>query len=289
VSDKDPWTGSLGFTDLGTEDREETLDHIKALIENLHEKHPEVFGDEPITPQQYNRELRDAIFSLGGKYRQGHGADNEDIVRDVFLDPAVEKGYLTYVDQRGDERIDFKGSLKATNENFAMDVKGGEGQSIGHLLVPSNTDTLMLWSERNARNTKSPASRLNEVINRTVRWGFNQEEDPSFMIIRDPPAGAVTTDGSIIPDVVVFPEEFPSPNSPNPDLPNLEDIHFAEVLFDVLTGIKNLSNETVKKHIWWHDLTYNDGRIEKDIWNAWNEDLTLTTHSIEYSRISDVT
>jgi hypothetical protein len=109
------------------------------------------------------------------------------------------------------------------------------------------------------------------------------------MIIRDPPAGAVTTDGSIIPDVVVFPEEFPSPNSPNPDLPNLEDIHFAEVLFDVLTGIKNLSNETVKKHIWWHDLTYNDGRIEKDIWNAWNEDLTLTTHSIEYSRISDVT
>jgi hypothetical protein len=133
--------------DLGTEDREETLEDVKNLIENLHEEHPEVFDDESLSPQEYNRELRDAIFSLGGKYRQGHGADNEDIVRDVFLSPAEEQGYLTYVDQRGDERIDFKGHLEDTNESFAMDVKGGEGQSIGHLLVPSNTDILMLWSE----------------------------------------------------------------------------------------------------------------------------------------------
>lgn len=152
----DSWTDVLGFTDLGTDDREETLEEVKQLIEHLHEEHPEVFDNESISPQDYNRELRDAIFSLGGPYRQGHGTDNEDIVRDVFLKPAEEQGKLSFVDQRGSERIDFKGRLTDTGETFAMDVKGGEGQSIGHLLVPNNTETLLFWSERNARNTKSP-------------------------------------------------------------------------------------------------------------------------------------
>jgi hypothetical protein len=206
----------------------------------------------------------------------------------VFLKPAEEQGKLSFVDQRGSERIDFKGRLTDTGETFAMDVKGGEGQSIGHLLVPNNTETLLFWSERNARNTKSPPSRLNEVINRAVRWGFNQSEDPSYMMIRDPPAGAVMDDGSVIPDVVVFPEQFPTPSDPNPQLPALDDLHFAEVLFDVLTGVGDLEEDTIKKHIWWHDLTYTDGTIDKEIWNAYDDSITLTTHSIEYSRISDV-
>lgn len=138
----------------------------------------------------YQRELKDAIFSLGGSFRQSHSAENEDIVRDIFLSPAEEAGYLLFTDQRGSERIDFKGELTDSGRVFAMDIKDGEGQSIEHLLVPANTDLLMLWSERNARNTESPASRLNEVINRAVRWGLNQAEDPQFMIICDPPAGA---------------------------------------------------------------------------------------------------
>jgi len=289
VTNKDPWTEVLGFTDLGTEDREKTLEEVKHLIEHLHEEHPVVFDSEPISPQDYNRELRDAIFSLGGKYRQGHGANNEDIVRDVFLDPAEEQGYLTYIDQRGSERIDFKGRLTDTGATFAMDVKGGEGQSIGHLLVPANTDTLMLWSERNARNTKSPPSRLNEVINRAVRWGFNQEEDPNYMIIRDTPAGAVTDDGQVIPDVVVFPTAFPTEANPTPKMPSLDQLHFVETLFEVLIGISDISSIEAKKHIWWHELSYQDnGTIEKKIYNAYDNSITLTTHSIKFSRISDV-
>jgi hypothetical protein len=291
VGYNDPWIDSLGFTDLGTEDREATLEEVKQVIETLHEEHPEIFDERDISPQDYNRELRDAVFSLGGKYRQGHGADNEDIVRDVFLEPAQKEGYLTYFDQRGSERIDFKGRLLDNDETFAMDVKGGEGQSIGHLLVPSNTDILMLWSERNARNTKPPASRLNEVINRAVRWGFNQAEDPNYMIIRDPPAGAITDDDRVIPDVVVFPNEFPSPSNPTPDMPELDDLHFAEVLFDVLTGHGDLHEEEVRKHIWWHNLQYRDrdsGIIQKEIHNEYDSSITLTTQSIKYSRISNV-
>lgn len=291
MTDENPWTETLGFTDLGTDEREQTLDEIKEVIKTLGNEHPEVFKDRSISAGDYQRELKDAIFSLGGTFRQSHGADNEDLVREVFLEPAEEQEYLTFTDQRGSERIDFKGQVKDTEEVFAMDVKGGEGQSIGHLLVPTNTDILMLWSERNARNTKSPASRLNEVINRAVRWGLNQDEDPQYMIIRDPPAGARTENGRVIPDVVVFPEEYPSPANPNPEMPALGDLHFAEILFDVTTGVADLEQEQCMKHVWWHEMDYDErdgGKIDKEIYNAYDEEIRLQTQSIDYSRISDV-
>jgi hypothetical protein len=292
VPDKSSWIEKLGFTDLGTDEREQTLDEVKTLIKTLGNEHPEIFEEWDIDAGDYQRELKDAIFSLGGTFRQSHGADNEDIVRDVFLEPAAEQGYLTFTDQRGSERIDFKGHLENTGEVFAMDVKGGEGQSIGHLLVPTNTDILMLWSERNARNTKSPASRLNEVINRAVRWGLNQDEYPRYMIIRDPPAGARTEDGRVIPDVVVFPKEYPSPNNPDPEMPVFDDLRFPEVLFEITTGNSDLNDEQCLKHIWWHEMYYEErdgGMIGKNIYNAYDEGITLQTQAIDLSRISDIT
>jgi len=287
----DPWTDVLGFTDLGTADREQTIEEVKQLIVELADTHPEVFNDEPITPQEYNRELQDAIFSLGGTFRQSHGADNEDIVRNVFLDPAQDAGLLSYVDQRGNERIDFKGRISKSNEAFAIDVKGGEGQSIGHLLVPSNTDILTFWMERNSKNTKSPASRLNEIINRVVRWGINHDEHPRYVINQDKPAGATTDDGRVIPDVIVFPEQFPSPDNPSPEMPSVDDLHFPQLLYSILIDNDDIHDDEIQKHIWWHELHYRekDEKVIKNIYNSYDGSISLNTRPIDFERISDVT
>lgn len=288
----DPWTDTLGFIDLGTDEREETINQIKAFLLELDERHPEIFEDESFTVADYRREMKPALFSLGGELRQQHGASNEDTVQNVFLAPAQEAGHLTYQDQRGGERIDFKGRLTQTNETFALDVKGGEGQSIGHLLVPPNTDTLVLWSERNARNTKSPDSRLNEVINRAVRWGFNQDENVAAMVNRDEPAGARTEDGAVIPDTVVFPEYFPTPDEPEPPMQNLDKLHFAEVLYDTVIGEDDLYSDHVQKHLWFHDLYLEEKpgghTVRKRIYNAYDNSIELRTQSIDYERISEV-
>ncbi|MFC6755870.1 hypothetical protein ACFQER_03050 [Halomicroarcula sp. GCM10025894] len=62
----DRWTDELGFTDLATDEREETVKKVKELIQNLPEKYPDIFDDADISSQDYQRELRDAVFSLGG-------------------------------------------------------------------------------------------------------------------------------------------------------------------------------------------------------------------------------
>jgi hypothetical protein len=289
VSDNDPWTDVLGYTDLGTERREIIKGEIKQLIQNLAQEHPEIFENRNISAQDYSRNLETAIHSLDGSIKAKRGKDNEDIVREIFLEPAQDDGLLRFTDQRGSERIDFKGTLN-TGDTFAMDVKGGEGQSISHLLVPSNTNILSLWSERNSRNTKSPASRINEVINRAVRWSLNQSEDLSIMVVRDEPAGARTDEGNVIPDVIVFPEEFPMPDNPKPAMPNIDDLEFARIIFKTLTGNSNLRSAELQKHIWWHELEYRqeEGKIDKNIYNSYDNKITLTTHSIEFERISDI-
>lgn len=292
VTDSDPFTDVLGFTDLGTDEREAIKREVKDLIWELGERHPEIFADKPISPTDYQREVDTAIHSLDGSIKARRGTDNEDIVRKIFLEPAKERGYLTFVDQRGDERIDFKGRVLSSDEAFSMDVKGGEGQSIGHMLVPSNTDLLTVWSERKSRNTKSPASRLNEVINRPVRWAINHGHDLSLMVIRDPPSGARTDDNQVIPDVVVFPEQFPTPANRKPDLPAVTDIALLEIVFDVLTGDGNVNSEQNRKHLWWHELEYVERQssavVEKEIYNAYDEDITLPTQTVQFERISDV-
>lgn len=289
VPNSDPWSDVLGYTDLGTERREVIKGEIKELIRNLAQEHPGIFKDHNISAEDYSRNLDTAIHSLDGSIKAKRGMDNEDIVREVFLEPAQDIGLLNFTDQRGSERIDFKGTLN-TGDNFAMDVKGGEGQSIGHLLVPSNTNILSLWSERNSRNTKSPASRLNEVINRAVRWSFNQSEDLSLMVVRDEPAGARTDEGQVIPDIILFPEEFPSPDNPTPAMPDVDDLEFAQIIFKTLTGNGDLHSDELQKHIWWHELEYrpNEKEIDKKIYNSYDSSIMLRTHSIEFERISDV-
>lgn len=285
------WTDELGFVNLGTSDRETHKAETKRIIQNLPQDHPEIFQDEPIDPADYEAIFETSIHSIDGDIKANRGTENEDRVRELFLEPASEEGYLTYQDQSSEERVDFKGRLTA-GEAWAMDVKGGEGQSIGHLLVPSNTDLLVVWSHRKSDNTTTPASRLNEVINRMVRWGFNQDEDPDLMVLYDPPAGARTDDGEVIPDIVVLPEELPTPDNPNPDMKDPTEMEFPRILYDITIGNGDLESEEIQKHIWFHELWMDDpssGIIQKKIYNSYfGEEVSLSTRSIQFDRISDV-
>ncbi|EMA40166.1 hypothetical protein C446_07529, partial [Halobiforma nitratireducens JCM 10879] len=80
MPDDDLWTDDLGYIDLATDERKQLKSDTKDLLWNLHEKHPEIFDSEPLEPSDYKRMRKDALFSIGGRLRQTHGADNEDKV-----------------------------------------------------------------------------------------------------------------------------------------------------------------------------------------------------------------
>jgi hypothetical protein len=86
-------------------------------------------------------------------------------------------------------------------------------------------------------------------------------------------------------------EEDASPKTPDPDMPSLEELRFPEILFEVTTGAGDLEAEQCRKHIWWYEMQFDDrdgGQIDKRIYNAYDERISLRTQSIDYSRISEV-
>jgi hypothetical protein len=112
------------------------------------------------------------------------------------------------------------------------------------------------------------------------------------MVIRDEPAGDRTDDDRVIPDVIVFPEYFPEPERPEPPMRDIDDFGFLDILFETTTGIDSLSDEEIRKHVWYHDLWLEggeDGKVNKHISNAlYGDEATLSTRAIDYNRISDV-
>jgi hypothetical protein len=96
----------------------------------------------------------------------------------------------------------------------------------------------------------------------------------------------------VIPDTVVFPKEFPSPDNRQPEMRDLDDLHFAEILYQTLIGTGDLSSEKIRKHIWFHDLSIYESdtglEVEKQIYNCFDESILLRTQDIDYSRISNV-
>ena len=74
-------------------------------------------------------------------------------------------------------------------------------------------------------------------------------------------------------------------------MPSLDELHFAEILFDITTGNSDVHNKECLKHLWWHEMTYEDrdgGKIGKHICNAYDKNIRLQTQAIDFSRISDI-
>ena len=73
---------------------------------------------------------------------------------------------------------------------------------------------------------------------------------------------------------------------------NLDDLHFAEILYQTLIDEDDLLSDTVKKHVWYHDLHIEESKdgyqVKKRIYNAYDSSLQLRTRTIAYSRISNV-
>lgn len=74
-------------------------------------------------------------------------------------------------------------------------------------------------------------------------------------------------------------------------MPGLTELDFIEILFEITTGVNRIESDQCRKHIWWHNMQYSPrdgGKIEKNIYNEYDNSIELRTRPIDYSRISGV-
>ncbi|WP_440007690.1 hypothetical protein [Halomicrococcus sp. SG-WS-1] len=288
---------NLGLTNLDSYERHTHIESIKNLIGNLDTTHPDILEAHDIDPDLYDRDFGTAVNSIGGFGREAHGRQSEEWVKENVLRPGEEAGLLTFRDNRDNSRIDFEAVLELTSQEVAWEVKGGEGESHSHLDVPEDRDydLILVWSDLQSQKAEPPERRIKEIVRRDIRTGVNERRDSDndihFSVLRDPIAGA-ELDGEHIPITTLHPVEYPHFGNVDPDLPDLNDIPLIETIYRVLLGRDDLTEDVIKKQIWFHDLRLvdisdeDDDRtdlwVRKNYYNAYDNDIQLRSQRIEY-------
>ena len=293
-SNYDRWTEDLGYTNLKeelftTDIKEET----KEIFLNLHKEHPEIFDDWEIEPEEYGRVVRLAVASHDGGEKSSGGSESEQKVEQDFLKPAEERECLNY-EPGSYQQIDYEGEFIETGEDFLLDAKGGEGNSLTTADFGSDVDRSIVWSELTTGKDAEPRSRLTAIISRVVKDALDQNEHTvSYIVIRDHVGGPGTefeSNDEPFPDIIVLPEKLPmEPGEKKEAELTEENKNFIEMVFDTLFGIDDITSKTVQKRIWLHDLHYRDpdeynSPVKKRLYNRYYNDMTITTSSIKRYR-----
>lgn len=293
----DRFVDDLGLTNIADSERKEQVESIKDLISNFDESHPDILKANGIDPNTYSRDLVTVMNSVGGFEKNEHGLQSEEWVKNNILQPGEDEGLLTFHDNRDSSRLDFEAELEATSQSVALEVKGGEGESHSHLDIPENNDYdfILIWSDLASQTAKPPETRIKEIVRRDIRKGVNERRDKNnnihFSVLRDPIAGA-ELDGEHIPITTLHPVEYPHFGNTDPELPDLDDIPIIETIYNLLLGRSDLTEDVIKKQIWFHDLRLVDVSdeddeqtdlcVQKDYYNAWDNEITIRCNRIEY-------
>jgi hypothetical protein len=152
--------------------KEQVTEQVRPTIELLTDMdvlHPEVLRQHAIEPTDYKGGLvfRSAIESIRGTFIASSTTGREGLVRDVLDNLLRRKHISDYSQSSGRARYDFTVSLDRDSDYFAaLEVKGGEGNSINISERPLWAREFGVWCHLDGAIVNQPAHGAHSIINR---------------------------------------------------------------------------------------------------------------------------
>ena len=139
------------------------------LLTNIDVLHPDILLQHAIHPEDYKKGLvsRSAVESIRGAYIASSTAGREGLVKDV-LENFLQRGRISgYSQGRSRERYDFTVVLERNPDYFAaIEVKGGEGNSINISERPLWAKEFGVWCHLDGAIVNQPAHGAHPIVNR---------------------------------------------------------------------------------------------------------------------------
>lgn len=227
-----------------------TVDQVPRAIEllqHLDTWHPEVLLQHNIQPQDYHGSLvfRSAIESIRGRYIAGSTRGRHEFVA-ARLEVARSLDLITgYQYEGAGRRYDFAVTMPE-GRRAAVEVKGGEGNSIQISERPIWADEFLLWCHLDGAVVNQPAHGASQIITRVLNQLRREpQKRVDAIIIRDALCGSATrpcpkypVDKSpsrlgVAPDIFLLPRRVPTPEDPNPPLHSEETLRLPYALLQV--------------------------------------------------------
>jgi hypothetical protein len=231
------------------------------LLSNLDELHPEVLRQHAIEPDDYKKGLvfRSAIESIRGSFIASSTAGRQGMVKSV-LEGLLQQSYIADYEQTSSRyRHDFAIGIERNPDYFAaLEVKGGEGNSINISERPMWAREFAVWCHLDGAVVNQPAHGAHAIINRLNNELFKRRKLVDTLFIKDILCGTrarpcpkyigreTDTGFHTAPDVFLFPQRAPSLDEPEPPVHTLQSVRLpAQILrfFDV-------GEDDLSKHIW---------------------------------------
>lgn len=231
------------------------------LLNNMDQWHPDVLLQHDIEPTDYRDGLvfRSAIESIRGTFIASATVGREGMVRDVLEGLFRNNRIAGYKHSSSRVRYDFEIALERNPDYFvALEVKGGEGNSINISDRPIWAREFGVWSHLDGAIVNQPAHGARSVVNRLTNELVRRHKLVDVLFFRDVLCGTRTRpcpkyfgrrDRSglkVAPDVFLFPQTIPSVDEPEPPVHTLDTLKLPGLILDWF----DVAADERDRHIW---------------------------------------
>jgi hypothetical protein len=255
------------------------------LLTNMDALHPDVLRQHSIEPADYKSGLvfRSAIESIRGKFIASSTPSREGLVRDVLENLRQRDRIADYNQSSSSGRYDFTISLERNPDVFAaLEVKGGEGNSINISERPLWAREFGVWCHLDGAIVNQPEHGAHSIINRLTNELVRRHKLVDVLFFKDILCGTRTrpcpkypghedkTGLATAPDIFLFPQRIPSLDDPEPLVHTLDTLRLPKLILE-LFGVRVTS---WKKHIWQVHvkvIALPDGKLARMV-QVWHQD-----------------
>jgi len=231
------------------------------LLSNLDTLHPDVLLQHSIQPIDYKKGLvfRSAIESIRGTFIASSITSREGLVQDI-LENLKQREMITEFRHRSMKaRYDFEVVVQRDPDYFAaLEVKGGEGNSINISERPLWAKEFGVWCHLDGAIINQPAHGAHSIINRLTNEMVSRQKLVDVAFFKDILCGTRTRpcpkyprkEEKIgffsAPDVFLFPQSIPTLDNPEPPAHTLSTLKLPGLILDLF----DVKPDGRSKHIW---------------------------------------
>ena len=231
------------------------------LLTDLDELHPDVLLQHSIQPSDYKSGLvfRSAIESIRGTFIASSTTGREGLVRDVLENLLHRTRIAQYQHSSTSRRFDFSVVVERDPDyNAALEVKGGEGNSINISDRPIWAKEFGVWCHLDGAIVNHPTHGAHSIINRLTNELVRRKKLVDVLFFKDIlcgtrtrpcpkyPRQADTIGLETAPDIFLFPQRIPSVEDPEPPVHEMNALKLPALILD-LFGVDNTDRD---EHTW---------------------------------------
>lgn len=258
------------------------------LLKNLDELHPDILLQHQIQPADYKSGLvfRSAIESIRGTFIASSTASREGLVKGV-LDSLLQQQRIADYNQTSNVgRYDFTVALERDPDYFAaIEVKGGEGNSINISERPLWAREFALWCHLDGAVVNQPANGAHSIINRVTNELVRRQKLVDMIFFKDILCGTPTRlcpkyaghESTVAletaPDVFLFPQRLPSLNDPEPPTHSLNTLRLPRLILEKF-GISENDRATHTWEVQVRLIELSDARLQREV-QVWHQGVVV--------------